>query len=117
MSTNPSIKFESQEHTTETILYSTTSVANNLTSSSSNKSQYNLSTLASITTSMNSGSSSSANYPANTGLVETKCEVNFETGTNETCNSLSWNPYDEDLLLAGMNGKLKIYDTRSSKFY
>ncbi len=65
---------------------------------------------------MNTGSSTTANYSANSGLVESRCEVNFETGTNESCTSLSWNPYEEDLLLAGMNGKLKIYDTRSSEY-
>ena len=37
----------------------------------------------------------------------------YETGTSETCNSLSWNPHNANNLLAGVNSKsLKIYDTK-----
>ena len=37
----------------------------------------------------------------------------YETGTSETCNSLSWNPHNENILLAGVNSKsLKIFDIR-----
>ena len=37
----------------------------------------------------------------------------YETGTSETCNSLAWHPHNQNLMLAGVNGKtLKIFDIR-----
>ncbi len=37
----------------------------------------------------------------------------YETGSSETSNSLNWDPFDSNILLAGLNGKsLKIFDTK-----
>ena len=36
-------------------------------------------------------------------------------GQTETCNSLSWYPNDENLLIAGLNNNsLKLYDMRTN---
>ena len=70
--------------------------------------------LSSLTLGMNLGISSSL-YSYNFGDGK-KSEITksiYETGTSETCNSLTWNPHDENILLAGVNSKsLKIYDIR-----
>ena len=44
-----------------------------------------------------------------------RCEIIkpvYETSASESCYSLSWNPHVETSLLAGLIGKLKIFDTR-----
>jgi hypothetical protein len=48
---------------------------------------------------------------------DAKIKSFFETGSSESCNSLSWNPHSSFELLAGVNGKaLKIYDIRGKTF-
>lgn len=44
----------------------------------------------------------------------------YETSASETCFSLSWNPHNENILLAGLehgkSGKLKIFDIKCKNF-
>jgi len=66
--------------------------------------------LSSLTLGINLGVSS-YNYSYGEGKKSEKSI--YETGASETCNSLAWNPHDENILLAGVNSKsLKIYDIR-----
>ena len=113
---NSSMPTNRSEQTAETIIYSTTPSA-----PITNRSQP-YSSLASITTSINTGASSQIIYSVlNAGAIDPKkseqIEPVYEMGTSETTNSLSWNPHSENSLLAGMNGKsLKIYDIRGKKY-
>ena len=124
LSASPTAKFECN---TETVIYNTISqnsgnqtltVANN---ASVNKLPFNLSSFAHLTTSINTGSSSQSSLAASqatSGINQASKTLPdqkpiYETGSSETCNSLSWNQHDENLLLTGINGKsLKIFDIR-----
>ena len=112
MRSNSNTPTNRSEQTAETIIYSTTPSA-----PITNRTQP-YSSLASITTSINTGASSQIIYSVlNAGTIDPKkseqIEPVYEMGTSETTNSLSWNPHSEHSLLAGMNGKsLKIYDIR-----
>lgn len=70
--------------------------------------------LSSLTMGLNLGVPSSLyNYNFGEGKKPDLIKSIYETGTSETCNSLTWNPHDENVLLAGINSKsLKIYDIR-----
>ncbi len=97
-------------------------ITSSLPSSQKEKSKMSLNIptdLSSLTIGMNLGISSSL-YSYNFGDGK-KSEITksiYETGTSETCNSLTWNPHDENILLAGVNSKsLKIYDIRGGSIY
>jgi hypothetical protein len=69
--------------------------------------------LSSLTLGINLGVSSYNYSYGESKKSEARSPSIYETGASETCNSLAWNPHDENILLAGVNSKsLKIYDIR-----
>lgn len=116
---------------TESVIYSTnysalsqssTEAQTTSATSSISKALNNLpTTLSSLTMGINIGSThsmltSSTNNFNDPKLSQSKPDLIkpvYETGTSETCNSLAWNPNNQNQLLAGVNGKsLKIFDIR-----
>lgn len=80
--------------------------------SESNGFNNKISAFSSLTMSINIGSTPSIYQNSEPKKVDSIKSI-YETGTSETCNSLSWNPHNENILLAGVNSKsLKIFDIR-----
>ncbi len=114
--------FKSNRTENSILIWDIRSNSTNPTLKMEQSSQYSISNLASLTNNINTGIGShlisTLNSSANFNIADLKrnfvFEPVYETGISETCNSLSWNPHDENLLLTGMTGKsLRIYDIRS----
>jgi WD40 repeat protein len=107
---------------TESVIYSTAFPSQSEQQAGIGRPFYNLpNTLSNITMSMNLGSTSNSNTASNGNGDSRKLDPikpTYETGTSESCHSLTWNPHNMNQLLAGINGKsLKIFDIKGKSSY
>lgn len=123
-SNQPSSKF-STVPTTESVIFSLnyTNAPSVGETNGLSRAFYNIpNSFSNLTTTINSGTvpssvfqSSGYNASTNENRKPDAIKSIYETGTSETCNSLSWHPHNQNMLLTGVNRiSLKIFDIRAN---